>query len=92
MKITINGKKHSWLVREKPKEKWRGRGIYWIANIIAIASFFIIGAIYDDGLYLQIASLITIEYFVGDILIYHTIEKKTTDRGQEHDKNNSCPE
>jgi len=76
MKTTINGKKHSWIIREKSKENWQWRGIYWIVNILTIASFFVAAVIFDSELILQIASLITIEYFVGDILIYHTIEKK----------------
>ena len=77
MKITLTGKKHQWLVREKPKEYWEWRGMYWVANIIAIGSFVAASFILNDLLYSQIASLITVEYFVGDIIIYHTIEKKT---------------
>lgn len=72
MKIKIG----KYLFREKPKEMWRGRGIYWIFHIVALPVIFIYAFLTNNTGLAWFGQALVIEYFLGDLLIYHKLEKE----------------
>ena len=63
-----------YLAREKPKEYWRCRGAFWFINIVLIVIFLLCGTFVNEE-YFRVSSLILLEYFIGDLVIYHKFEK-----------------